>query len=217
MEQGIAISRRTTHNGMPAVIFKASDYYGVMAASGLSKLVCMTISIFFLPSPNDEDFNLVLYKRAIELEGFQIWLQKWTPHFKSEEDIPIVPVWVLLPGLPFHIHNWNYVKHIIREVGKPIELDIATKTMTRPSMAKARVEIDLLRPLVHNVWVGTEDDNTPLRGFSQKIEYENIPKFCKHCRKLGHSMINCRVLERIKETEKKEALQKDQQGRNKQQ
>ncbi|KAG5618662.1 hypothetical protein H5410_018486 [Solanum commersonii] len=72
-------------------------------------------------------------------------------------------------------------KHIIREVGKSIELDIATKTMTRPSMAKARVEIDLLRPLVHNVWVGTEDDNTPLSGFSQKIEYENIPKFCKHC------------------------------------
>ncbi|KAG5618663.1 hypothetical protein H5410_018487 [Solanum commersonii] len=33
MEQGIAISRRTTHNGMPTVIFKASDYYGVMTTS----------------------------------------------------------------------------------------------------------------------------------------------------------------------------------------
>ncbi|XP_055823301.1 uncharacterized protein LOC129891847 [Solanum dulcamara] len=88
--------------------------------------------------------------------------------------------------------------------------------MNRPSMAKARVGIDLLKPLVHNVWVGTEDDNTPLRDFSQKIEYENIPKFCKHCKKLGHNMINCRVLEKINETEKKEALQKDQQGTNQQ-
>ncbi|KAH0658164.1 hypothetical protein KY289_026912 [Solanum tuberosum] len=247
MEQGTAISRRTTHNGMPAVIFKASDYYGVMEPScrrtimgrflksrpqidtirsrfskifplkGSVKIGVYDNSNIFLTFTNDEDFNLVLYKRAIELEGFQIWLQKWTPNFKPEEDIPIVPVWVLSPGLPFHMHNWNYGKQIIKEVEKPIKLDKATKTMTRPSMAKARVEIDLLKPLVHNVWVGTEYDNTPLRGFSQKIEYENIPKFFKHCRKLGHSMINCRVLEKIKETEKKEALQKDQQGRNKQQ
>jgi len=64
----------------------------------------------FLTFPNDEDFNLVLYKRAIELEGFQIWLQKWTLDFKPEEDISIVPVGVLLPGLPFLMHNWNYVK-----------------------------------------------------------------------------------------------------------
>lgn len=30
----------------------------------------------------------------------------------------------------------------------------------------------------------------------QKCEYEGIPKYCKFCKKLGHNMINCRVLER---------------------
>ncbi|XP_059302210.1 uncharacterized protein LOC132054174 [Lycium ferocissimum] len=81
---------------------------------------------------------------------------------------------------------------------------MATKTMNRPSMAKIRVEIDLMKPLIHNIWIGTEDDNEPLKGYAQKIEYENIPKYCKHCKKLGHNLTECRVLARKKENEKKE-------------
>ncbi|XP_060182449.1 uncharacterized protein LOC132612132 [Lycium barbarum] len=157
----------------------------------------------FLTFNNEADFNGILYKRVIEIEGFQIWLQKWTPNFKPEEDLPIVPVWVLLPGFPFHMHTWNYTKQIVAAVGMPIEIDMATKTMNRPSMAKIRVEIDLMKPLIHNIWIGTEDDNEPLKGYTQKIEYENIPKYCKHYKKLGHNLMECRVLERKKENEKK--------------
>ncbi|OIT03383.1 hypothetical protein A4A49_52066 [Nicotiana attenuata] len=53
--------------------------------------------------------------------------------------------------------------NIVAEVGTPVELDVSTKGMTRPSMAKVRVEIDLLRPLVTSVWVGNEDDNSPFK------------------------------------------------------
>ncbi|XP_059318773.1 eukaryotic translation initiation factor 5B-like [Lycium ferocissimum] len=102
------------------------------------------------------------------------------------------------------MHTWHYTKQIVAAVGTPIEIDMATKTMNRPSMAKIRVEIDLMKPLIHNVWIGTEDDNEPLKGYVQKIEYENIPKYCKHCKKLGHNLMECRVLERKKENEKKE-------------
>ncbi|OIT30410.1 hypothetical protein A4A49_17714 [Nicotiana attenuata] len=157
---------------------------------------------------NDEDYNFVLYKRVIEIEGLQMWLQKWTPNFKPEEDLPIVPVWDLLPGLPFHMHNWSYVKQILEEVGTPLDLDVATKTMNRPSMAKVRVEINLLKPFITNVWVGDEDDDSPLKEFVQRTEYENIPKFYKHCRKLGHYLINYRILEKKKLEEKKEEERK---------
>lgn len=70
-------------------------------------------------------------------------------------------------------------------------------------MAKVRIEIDLLKTLITSVWVGDEDEESPLKGFTQKIEYENIPKFCKNCRKLGHNLKNCRVLERKKNEEEK--------------
>ncbi|XP_059311032.1 uncharacterized protein LOC132062488 [Lycium ferocissimum] len=75
-------------------------------------------------------------------------------------------------------------------------------------MAKIRVEIDLLKTLPDKVWIGMEYENAPLKGFYQKVEYEGIPKYCKHCRKLGHVLANCRVLER------KQAAQTKNEGAN---
>ncbi|XP_060175283.1 uncharacterized protein LOC132606002 [Lycium barbarum] len=116
-----------------------------------------------------------------------MWLQKW----------------VLLPALPFHLHAWHYLKQIVSNVGTPLELDMATKNRNRPSMAKIRVKIDLLKPQPDQVWFGIEKENSHLKGFYQKLEYEGIPKYCRHCRKLGHMMVDCRVLEKKKAAEAK--------------
>ncbi|XP_070031808.1 uncharacterized protein [Nicotiana tomentosiformis] len=78
-------------------------------------------------------------------------------------------------------------------------------------MAKVRVEIDLTKPQPDSVWVGSENEEFPLKGYTQKIKYESIPKFCKHCRKLGHNMMNCRVLEKKRATKNIEA---DQNGKD---
>lgn len=58
----------------------------------------------FLSFTNGKDHNVVLYKRMIEIKDLQMWLQRWTPDFKPEEDLPITPIWVLLPGFTFHLH-----------------------------------------------------------------------------------------------------------------
>ncbi|OIT39392.1 hypothetical protein A4A49_30737 [Nicotiana attenuata] len=196
-------ARKTTHNGIPAIIFKAKDYYGVMAEECRRTIVGRFIKIrpqiekirsrftekfalkgsvkigvydnhnVFLDFTNDEDVNTIWFRRVIEIEGRQMWLQKWTPDFKPEEDIPIVPVWILLPQLPFHMHTWHYVKQVASAVGIPLEMDIATACRTRPSMAKM-------------------------------VEYEGVPKYCRHCKKLGHSLIECRVLEKKKQVEQRE-------------
>ncbi|XP_075082293.1 uncharacterized protein LOC142166804 isoform X2 [Nicotiana tabacum] len=75
------IARQTTHNGMSAMIFKAKDYYEIMAEE------CkLTIADF----NNEDDFNSIWYGRVIEIEGLQMWLQKWSLDIKPDEDIPIV-------------------------------------------------------------------------------------------------------------------------------
>lgn len=81
---------------------------------------------------------------------------------------------------------------------------MATKGWTRPSMAKVRVEIDLLKLQLDHVWVGLKNDNTALKEFSQKVEYEVVPRYCKHCRLLGHSIAQCRALEKKKQAESHE-------------
>ncbi|KAM3236174.1 hypothetical protein P3L10_016211 [Capsicum annuum] len=150
----------------------------------------------FLDFTDEEDFNSVWFKRSIEIEGQVMWLEKWTPDFKPEEDSPIVPVWVLLPDLPFHCHTWHYVKQILAPIGTPLSMDLATDHKTRPSMAKVRVEIDLTKSKLNSIWVGTEDVSFPLKGYNQKLEYESVPKFCRHCKILGHSLPQCRRIEK---------------------
>lgn len=118
--------------------------------------------------------------------------------------MPIVPVWVNLPRLPFHLHTWHYVKQIVSEAGTPLEMDIATRGKPKPSMSKVRLEVDLLKPLLTSVWIGDEDDDSSLKGFEQKLEYENILKYYKHCKMLGHSMMNCRVLEHRRANQNRE-------------
>ncbi|KAM3337881.1 hypothetical protein P3S68_032206 [Capsicum galapagoense] len=87
-------------------------------------------------------------------------------------------------------------------------MDAATISKTRPSMAKVRVELDLLKSHLDSVWVGLEDEDLPLRGFTQKLEYEAIPKYCKHCKKIGHTMTNCKILKKNLAKEKEEKKEK---------
>ncbi|MCD7466408.1 hypothetical protein HAX54_003063 [Datura stramonium] len=54
------------------------------------------------------------------------------------------------------------------QVGTPLEMDNVTRGKTRPSMAKVRVKIDLLKP--DTIWVGLENEDSPLRGYTQKLE-----------------------------------------------
>ncbi|OIT29282.1 hypothetical protein A4A49_35251 [Nicotiana attenuata] len=168
------IATHTTQNGMPAVLFKATDYYGVMAEeckltivgrflkprpqidkirSKFKELISIKGSVkievydnynVFLDFTNEEDINTVWFRSVIEIEGQQMWLQKWSPNFK--------------PG----------------------------------------------GPACCSVYVGQIYDNAPQKGFVQKIEFEGVPKYCKFCRKLGHNMINCRALERKKAAEYRE-------------
>lgn len=86
----------------------------------------------------------------------------------------------------------------------PLALDDSTMGRTRPSMAKIRVEVDLLKSLPQSVFVRQEYDESPLKGYTQKIEYEGVPKYCKHCRKLGHYIVNCRALQKKKASQLKE-------------
>ncbi|PHT90463.1 Ethylene-responsive transcription factor [Capsicum annuum] len=77
-------------------------------------------------------------------------------------------------------------------------------------MAKVRVKLDLLKSHPDSVWVGLEDEDSSLRGFTQKLEYEAIPKYCKHCKKIGHTMTICRILEKNLAKEKEEKKKKEE-------
>lgn len=60
---------------------------------------------------------------------------KWTADYDPKVDVPIVPLWICLPGLLIHFHQKEALFQIGRMLGTPIKLDAAMAEAIRPSVA----------------------------------------------------------------------------------
>ncbi|KAJ6796051.1 Uncharacterized protein M6B38_221620 [Iris pallida] len=120
---------------------------------------------------------------------------KWTPCFNSTEESPlIIPVWVSLPGLPYHLFHKKAVMDIASALGYPMKIGKATSELSRPSHARVFVEVDASRELPSKVWINLPEG----RSKFQCVEYETTPVFCNHCRHQGHVKAHCSVLAKEK-------------------
>ncbi|OIT32401.1 hypothetical protein A4A49_08259 [Nicotiana attenuata] len=144
---------------MATVIFKAKDYYGIMAEE--CKLTI--VGRFLKPRPQIERI------RSSFRELFSI---------KGDAKIRVYDNYNVF----IDFTNEDDFKSVCN-VGTLLALNAATYGRTRPSMAKVRVEIDLTKPIPSSVWVGSKDE---------KSQYDG---------KVGHNMMNCRVLEKIRTVE----------------
>ncbi|XP_059285094.1 uncharacterized protein LOC132038442 [Lycium ferocissimum] len=141
----------------------------------------------FIDFTDEDDFKRFDGKNTLHLCGAHMRLQRWTRKFKVAMESTLAPVWVTLPDLPWHYHDWAAIERILEPIGPLIALDKATIARTRPTTAKARVEIDLSRPRLNEIEVALVDDTGELDTFNQIIEYENAPEFCFFCKVQGHS------------------------------
>ncbi|VFQ89732.1 unnamed protein product [Cuscuta campestris] len=90
-----------------------------------------------------------------------------------------------MEGLPIHIFDSTALYSIANLIGKPLKADNATIQLTRPSVARVCVELDLSKELPNSVWI-----HLGKLSFLQPIHYEDLPAFCTSCRKYGHK--NCK-------------------------
>ncbi|XP_019173290.1 PREDICTED: uncharacterized protein LOC109168890 [Ipomoea nil] len=109
--------------------------------------------------------------------------QRWRPDFdplmaKMEK----MAVWVRFPGLPPEYFREKYIKKILKFIGNPIKLDKTTDGVERIKYARAAVEIDLLKPLVSNIWVGER---------IQRVEFEGLHAIFFYCGEVGHVSAKC--------------------------
>lgn len=75
-------------------------------------------------------------------------------------------------------------------IGPPLTIGIATTEIKRPSLAKICVHGDLLKKLPHIIRLECGDR---LLTFWQELEYEKLPRYCKHCMRLGHDLNDCKL------------------------
>ena len=104
-------------------------------------------------------------------------IQAWTPDFTPEEETPVAPKWVSIPGLPWHFYNKVLLSTILESIGKVMFLDSPTSQRTRGSTTRVKVQVDLTKERPSHVWLGFKHSN-PNKGRWLKVEYEGIPSYC---------------------------------------
>jgi len=105
----------------------------------------------------------------------------------SYEEMTRVLVWVKFPNLPLKYWSTKCLSKIASVIGKPIQSDQLTPTMSRISYARVLVELDLLDDLIHSVDILLPNGT----ALTQRVIYETLPRFCKHCKVLGHATGVC--------------------------
>ncbi|KAK4706405.1 hypothetical protein R3W88_034035 [Solanum pinnatisectum] len=108
---------------------------------------------------------------------------KWDPLFDPDEETTIVIAWISFPSLPPNLFGKETVFSLAAAVGKPLQVDMATWNKTRPSCARVKLEVDLLREFPKRINIGVRNKNTgEIKEKWIKINYYYMPKYCKNCK-----------------------------------
>ncbi|KAK6117496.1 hypothetical protein DH2020_048774 [Rehmannia glutinosa] len=131
----------------------------------------------------EEDFNKLWMGTLWSLgicpdAGHLRLIRKWKLLLRQDGD----------SSLPAAIHffDHNALFAIRNIIGTPLQVDSLTASRSRLSMARACIELDLLKERIEEIVL--EFDNTTQ---VQKIIYERIPEYCTHCKHIGHSIVGC--------------------------
>ncbi|KAL0297126.1 UNVERIFIED_CONTAM: hypothetical protein Sradi_6764700 [Sesamum radiatum] len=135
---------------------------------------------------NEADLSHLWLRRIWHVQGFPMRIFKWTPTFTPEQESSIVPVWVCFPELPAHLFHKDALFAVASMIGTPLQIDDFTFNDSKLSQARVGIEINLTKPLV-------EEFDLRINGITirQKVEYEQVPKYCNLCKHVGHDNLEC--------------------------
>ncbi|VFQ94189.1 unnamed protein product [Cuscuta campestris] len=148
----------------------------------------------FIMCSNSHDCTNLLLEGTIFFPGdYPMRLFRWTPDFDPEVETSLAPAWILFYDLPLHMFNFHALSLICKPLGKLLGVDKVTLAREKPHVARVCVEVDLLQPLLKEIFVGTSEvvGNEDC-GFVQSVVYERVPYYCEYCWKQGHSLDRCK-------------------------
>ncbi|KAL5194407.1 hypothetical protein HKD37_20G056499 [Glycine soja] len=140
---------------------------------------------------SEDDLNQVLSASPYFIFQRPLLLKVMSAFFDfGNEELNKIHVWVKLKNLPLKLWNPQALGKILSKIGSPIRSDHFTASKGSISFARALVEVDASLELIDEVQFRLPIGKT----FVQKIEYENRPSFCTHCKMIGHRLTNCKTV-----------------------
>ncbi|XVF00260.1 hypothetical protein REPUB_Repub03eG0269800 [Reevesia pubescens] len=155
---------------------------------------------------NVTDYNHVLLGGPWVIANHYLTVRRWTPCFRSEEaTIDTVAAWIRFPGMPLEFYDNEVLKKMGNIIGQTLMIDRNTLVASRGRYARMCVEVDLTKPLVPKIYVGSR---------WQRVEYEGLGMMCFHCGKFGHVKDQCIQLHEEVNTEGEHETVANMQGKN---
>ncbi|KAF9623733.1 hypothetical protein IFM89_004814 [Coptis chinensis] len=128
-------------------------------------------------------------------------LTKWSPDFDPDVQTKTnAAVWIKFPKLGQQYWDYEILMSMGRAFGSPVGVDKHTLDRTFGNFASVLVDVDLSKPIPSQFLV-EEDEG---KSFLQDAEVIRLPKFCGHCKSVGHLVAECKGLQ--KEIRREEAL-----------
>lgn len=120
---------------------------------------------------------------------------KWDPLFDPEKEMTIAIAWISFPSLSPNCFCKETIFSLEEVVGKPLQVDTATRNKTRPSCVRVKVEVDLLGEFPKKINIGVR--NKAIGEIKEKwidIKYDYMFKYYKKCKVQGQDENECYVL-----------------------
>ncbi|KAF5190018.1 Non-LTR retrolelement reverse transcriptase-like protein, related, partial [Thalictrum thalictroides] len=154
---------------------------------------------------NGVDFDRVWSGGPWKFAGQLMRLSEWQKGFKPDSQKQTnALIWVKFPRLPLEFWDAESIMSIARGVGYPLKLDEATEKKKFGFYAHVLVDVDLTKTIPDQVLVEHDDGE-----FWQDVQITKLPKFCSHCKMVGHLVAECkRVRTEIGEIKGKETTTK---------
>ncbi|KAF6175072.1 hypothetical protein GIB67_038985 [Kingdonia uniflora] len=106
----------------------------------------------------------------------------------------------ILMRLPSELWSHKIVMSLGKTLGAPIHLDRSTINHDYGYHASVLVDIDLSTSIPNHVFIEAEG-----KLINQEILLYRVPKFYNHCKNVGHSIAECKVIQRAVRGEQKQA------------
>ncbi|KAF6135040.1 hypothetical protein GIB67_014089 [Kingdonia uniflora] len=98
-------------------------------------------------------------------------------------------IWCKFSGLPSELWSLKIILSLGKTLGTPIQVDQSTLNHDYRYYASVLVDIDLSQSIPNHVFIHIEG-----KMINQEIILHRVPKFCNHCKNVGHCIAECKIV-----------------------